>query len=75
MEQLKWKQKFMTVAIGQTVSLVGSSAVQFALIWWIASETQSPLMLSLIHICRRVPISERCLQNLNPERKSPGLRK
>lgn len=56
MEQLKWKQKFMTVAIGQTVSLVGSSAVQFALIWWIASETQSPLMLGMSGMVAYLPI-------------------
>jgi MFS transporter, DHA3 family, macrolide efflux protein len=43
----KWKRDFFTVVGGQTVSLLGSSAVQFALIWWLASETGSALMLSL----------------------------
>ncbi|MCH1984343.1 MFS transporter [Ruminococcus sp. OA3] len=56
MEQLKWKQKFITVAFGQTVSLVGSSAVQFALIWWIASETQSPLMLGMSGMVAYLPV-------------------
>ncbi|HWQ75366.1 MAG TPA: MFS transporter [Syntrophomonas sp.] len=42
-----WKRNFLVVASGETVSLIGSSAVQFALIWWIASETSSALMLSL----------------------------
>ncbi len=56
MEHLKWKQKFITVAFGQTVSLVGSSAVQFALIWWIASETQSPLMLGMSGMVAYLPV-------------------
>lgn len=42
-----WKRGFFTIATGQTVSLIGSSAVQFSLIWWLASETASPLMMSL----------------------------
>ena len=42
-----WKRKFFTVAIGQMASLIGSSAVQFALIWWIASETGSVTMMGL----------------------------
>ena len=32
----KWKSKFMTVALGQAVSMLGSHGVQFALIWWLA---------------------------------------
>ena len=43
----RWKQKFLTIAAGQTVSLIGSSAVQFSLIWWLASETGSPMMMAL----------------------------
>lgn len=50
-----WKSRFLTLAIGQTVSLVGSSAVQFALIWWLASETGSPLMLSLAGLVALLP--------------------
>ena len=42
-----WKRKFFTVAIGQMASLIGSAAVQFALIWWIASETGSVTMMGL----------------------------
>lgn len=50
-----WKKPFFTLAIGQTVSLVGSSAVQFALIWWLASETGSALMLSLAGLIAFLP--------------------
>ena len=46
MEQ-SWKRKFLTISIGQMISLIGSSAVQFSLIWWIASETGSPIMMGL----------------------------
>jgi MreB/Mrl family cell shape determining protein len=46
-KQIGWKQKFLTIAIGQTISLIGSSAVQFSLIWWLASETESPMVMAL----------------------------
>lgn len=50
-----WKQSFFIITIGQTVSLIGSSAVQFSLIWWIASETSSPLMLSFSGLLAFLP--------------------
>lgn len=50
-----WKRNFLVVASGQTISLIGSSAVQFALIWWIASETSSALMLSLAGLFAFLP--------------------
>lgn len=51
----KWRPQFFTIAIGQAVSLIGSSAVQFALIWWIASETNSPMMLGLSGLAAFLP--------------------
>ena len=51
----KWKQKFLTIAAGQTVSLIGSSAVQFSLIWWLASETGSPMMMALSGLVAYLP--------------------
>lgn len=51
----KWKQKFFTIAIGQTCSLIGSSAVQFALIWWLASETKSAVMMAMAGLVAFVP--------------------
>lgn len=50
-----WKKGFLTIAIGQTISLIGSSAVQFSLIWWLASETSSPLMMSLAGLLAFLP--------------------
>lgn len=52
---LLWERKFFTIAVGQTVSLVGSSAVQFSLIWWLASETSSPMMLAMSGLVAFLP--------------------
>ncbi len=46
-ERIHWKKPFFTIVLGQTVSLVGSSAVQFALIWWLATQTSSPMVMDL----------------------------
>lgn len=51
----KWKQKFFTIMSGQTISLIGSSAVQFALIWWLASETESPMMMAFSGLMAFLP--------------------
>ncbi|MBR5329129.1 MAG: MFS transporter [Firmicutes bacterium] len=50
-----WKTKFFTVASGQMVSLVGSSAVQFSLIWWITMETGSAVYLGLAAVINFLP--------------------
>ena len=42
----KWKSQFIVVALGQAISMLGSQGVQFALIWWLAEKTSSPLMLA-----------------------------
>jgi DHA3 family macrolide efflux protein-like MFS transporter len=51
----RWKKRFYTIAVGQAVSYIGSSAVQFALIWWLAKETGSALMLSLAGLFAYLP--------------------
>ena len=43
----KWKSQFIVVALGQAISMLGSQGVQFALIWWLAEKTSSPLMLGI----------------------------
>lgn len=50
-----WKRSFLTITAGQTVSLIGSSAVQFALIWWLSSETESPMMLAFSGLMAFLP--------------------
>jgi len=50
-----WKRKFFLIYAGQVVSLVGSNAVQFSLIWWLSSETGSALILSLAGLLTYLP--------------------
>jgi DHA3 family macrolide efflux protein-like MFS transporter len=42
----QWKRPFFTIWIGQAISLIGSSLVQFALIWWLTEKTQSAAALA-----------------------------
>lgn len=56
-EKDNWKTKFLAVAIAQAVSLLGSAGVQFALIWWLAEQTASPLMLGLSGLMAYLPIT------------------
>ena len=53
----KWKSQFMIVALGQAVSMLGSHGVQFALIWWLAEKTSSPLMLGTSGIVAYLPMT------------------
>ena len=50
-----WRRSFFTVIAGQTVSLLCSSSVQFSLIWWLASETASPMMLAFSGLLAFLP--------------------
>ena len=53
----KWKSQFITVAIGQAISMLGSHGVQFALIWWLAEKTSSPFMLGISGFVAYLPMS------------------
>ncbi|WP_413537695.1 MFS transporter [Enterococcus malodoratus] len=55
MEKQQWRKKYLTILSGQTVSLIGSSAVQFALIWWLTNESKSAIMLSLAGLSAYLP--------------------
>ncbi len=54
-EKKRWKRSFFTIAAGEAVSLIGTSAVQFSMIWWLAVETESALMLSLAGLLAFLP--------------------
>ena len=56
LEKNKWKRDFILVALGQAVSMLGSHGVQFALIWWLAEKTSSPLMLGIAGIVACLPM-------------------
>lgn len=55
MTKSHWKRDFFTIQIGQAVSLIGSSAVNFALLWWVASETDSPVMMAYASLFSFIP--------------------
>ncbi|HIX14447.1 MAG TPA: MFS transporter [Candidatus Hungatella pullicola] len=57
MLEKKWKSKFIMVALGQAVSMLGSHGVQFALIWWLAETTSSPLMMGLSGLAAYLPMT------------------
>lgn len=57
MREHKWKKTFFIIAAGQAVSLIGSSAVQFALIWWLAEKTSSPMMMGLSGMVAFLPMT------------------
>lgn len=42
----KWMAPFFTIWTGQAFSLLGSSLVQFALVWWLTKETGSATILA-----------------------------
>lgn len=50
-----WKRTFGVVWTGQAFSLLGSSAAQFALLWWLTIETGSPMVLALASIAGFLP--------------------
>ena len=50
-----WRRPYYTILAGQAVSQVGSSAVQFALIWYLAQETASPAAMGLAGLAAFLP--------------------
>lgn len=56
-ETEKWRSKFLIIALGQAISLLGSYGVQFALIWWLAEKTSSPLMLGISGLVAYLPMT------------------
>jgi len=51
----RWAPKFFTMWIGQAFSLVGSSLVQFALVWWLTKETGSATVLATATLISMLP--------------------
>ena len=50
-----WRRRYYTILAGQAVSQVGSSAVQFALVWFLAQETASPAAMGLAGLAAFLP--------------------
>jgi DHA3 family macrolide efflux protein-like MFS transporter len=52
---LGWERKTAIFLSSQTISLFGSSLVQFAIIWYIAKTTNSGIMVTISTICSFLP--------------------
>ncbi len=50
-----WKKKTILFLTSQTISLFGSSLVQYAIMWFITLKTQSGVMMTISIICGFVP--------------------
>lgn len=50
-----WKRPYFIILAGQAVSQVGSSAVQFALVWYLAQVTASPAAMGLASVAAFLP--------------------
>ncbi len=51
----RWAAKFFTLWGGQAISLVGSALVQFALVWWLTSQTGSATVLATASLVALLP--------------------
>jgi uncharacterized membrane protein len=54
--ETNWKKNTALFIIGQTITLFGSSVVQYAILWHITLKTQSGIMMTLITIVGFLPI-------------------
>ena len=54
-QKTHWKQVFITIYSGQAFSILGSAAVQFAIIWWLTEKTESAFILTLATIFSFLP--------------------
>ncbi len=52
---IHWKKQFFIIYAGQAFSLLGSAAVQFAVIWWLTVQTKSALVLTLSTVIAFIP--------------------
>ena len=53
--QSNWKPRFFTIWSGQSVSLLGSNLVGFALIWWLTKTTGSATVLATASLVGLLP--------------------
>ncbi|WP_326975423.1 MFS transporter [Caproicibacter sp. BJN0012] len=51
----KWEKKFLIIVMGEAVSEIGSYAVQFSLVWWVASKTSSPMLMAFANLLAFLP--------------------
>ncbi len=51
----RWKKLFALIYTGQAFSLLGSAAVQFAVIWWLTVQTESAITLTIASVVSFLP--------------------
>ncbi len=51
----RWKTRFFTIWSGQSLSLIGSVAAQFALVWWVTEKTGSATVLATASLVAMAP--------------------
>lgn len=51
----RWRAPFFTIWFGQAASLLGSSLVQFALVWWLTLQTGSATVLAMASLVGYLP--------------------
>ncbi len=51
----RWQPRFFTIWSGQSLSLLGTSVVQFALIWWLTITTNSGSILAVASLMGLLP--------------------
>jgi len=50
-----WKKQFAIIYTGQAFSILGSAAVQFAVIWWLTIQTGSAITLTIASVASFLP--------------------
>ncbi|HDG0616611.1 TPA: MFS transporter, partial [Escherichia coli] len=50
-----WKKQFAVIYTGQAFSILGSAAVQFAVIWWLTIQTESAITLTIASLVAFLP--------------------
>jgi len=55
-ETISWKKKIILFLTSQTISLFGSSIVQYAISWYIVLETRSGVMMTISIVCGFLPM-------------------
>jgi len=53
---MRWKPRFFSIWTGQAVSRVGTSLVQFALVWWLTETTGSATVLTTATLVSTIPM-------------------
>lgn len=53
--QKNWKTKYLFMIAGQSLSPIGSTAVQFSVIWWLSATLGSPIILAFASMAAYIP--------------------